>query len=221
MHHSRHPGWSLRGSPQAGLGDAGSERPSDVGPRCSRLRDVTPGAPSLLLHLRLPSPRKSLSVPRCSAGSSLQAVKEVAFRQESGFDGLPWAADPRASTPGGDIPTWPSSPMLSLAPRPRCRAVGAAITTAAMPLVMVLILQTTVSPVPVAFLSAAFIIIPLWRSPQGCVLASQREESSAGALCPRGTLGSAWRHSGPPSWIGGLRALSCRGWGRGWMSCDA
>ena len=109
-HHSRHPGRSLRGSPQTGLGDAGSERPSDVGPRCSRLRDVTPGAPSLLLHLRLPSPRRSLSVPRCSAGSSLQAVKEVAFRQESGSDGLPWAADPRASTPGGDVPTWPLSP---------------------------------------------------------------------------------------------------------------
>lgn len=109
-HHSRHPGRSLRGSPQAGLGDAGSERPSDVGPRYSRLRDVTPGAPSLLLHLRLPSPRKSRSVPRCSAGSSLQAVKEVAFRQESGFDGLLWAADPRASTPGSDVPMRPSSP---------------------------------------------------------------------------------------------------------------
>lgn len=128
---------------------------------------------------------------------------------------------PEPPLPVATSPRGPCPPMLSLVPRPRCRAVGTAITTAAMPLVMVLILQTTVSPVPVAFLSAAFIIIPLWRSPQGCVLASQREESSAGALCPRGTLGSAWRHSGPPSWIGGLRALSCRGWGSGWMSCDA
>lgn len=30
--------------------------------------------------------------------------------QESDADGLPWEADPRASTPGGDVPTWPSSP---------------------------------------------------------------------------------------------------------------
>lgn len=39
------PGRGLRGSSQAGLGEAGSERPSDVCLRCSRLRDVTPGGP--------------------------------------------------------------------------------------------------------------------------------------------------------------------------------
>lgn len=128
---------------------------------------------------------------------------------------------PEPPLPAATSPCGPRPPTLSLAPRPWCRAVGAAITTMAMPVVTVLILQTTVSPVPVAVISAAFIIIPLWRSPQGCVPASQREESSAGALCPLGNLGSVWRHPGPPSWIGGLRALSCRGWGSAWMSCDA
>lgn len=99
-------------------------------------------------------------------------------------------------------PRGPRPPTLSLAPRPQCRAAGAVMTTAAMPLVAVLSLRTTVSAVPVALISAAFIIIPLWHSPPGCVPTSQREESSAGALCPQGTLGSVWRHSGCPSQIG-------------------
>ena len=38
-------GRGLRGSSQTGLRESGSERPSDVCPRCSRLRDVTPVGP--------------------------------------------------------------------------------------------------------------------------------------------------------------------------------
>ena len=38
-------GRGLRGSSQAGLRESGSERPSDVCPRCSRLYDVTLVAP--------------------------------------------------------------------------------------------------------------------------------------------------------------------------------
>lgn len=84
-------------------------------------------------------------------------------------------------------PRGPHPLMLSLAPRARCGAVGAAITTAAMPLITVLSLKMTVSRVPVAFIRAAFIIIFLWRSPQGCVLASQREErAQLGRYAPRG-----------------------------------
>ena len=36
--------------------------------------------------------------------------------QESDADGLPWEADPRASTPGSDVPTWPSSPDAVFSP---------------------------------------------------------------------------------------------------------
>lgn len=118
-------------------------------------------------------------------------------------------------------PPGPRPPTLSLALRPRCRAAGAVMTTAAMPLVAVLSLRTTVSAVPVALISAAFIIIPLWHSPPRLRADfPERGELSWGALPP----GDPWQCL-ETFWVSesdrGLWALPCRGWESGRTPCDA
>ena len=155
-------------------------------------------------YLRLPLPGSPRNVPRCSAGSSLRAVREEAFRQESGVDGLPWAADPRASTPGGDVPTWPSSPDAVVSATGSVRGRGRCYYHRGDASHHGSESQNDCFSSPRCIYPCHFhYYFSLAFTSRLRAGFPERGESSAGALCPQGTLGSVWRHSGPPSWMGG------------------
>ena len=121
----------------------------------------------------------------------------------------------------------PHPPTLSLAPRPRCRAAGAVITTTAMPLVAVLVSERLFlrSPlhllVPLSIYQCCFHYYPsLAFTPRLRADFPERGELSWGALPP----GDPWQCL-ETFWVSesdrGLWALPCRGWESGRTPCDA